>query len=314
MQPPAQTQAPQDGYAGDEPSYAKAVLNILEDYSEERSRQIDSHRAVLNILDDFDIEKRKVEAANRRLEERTAELGRSNEELERFAYAASHDLQEPLRMITSYTQLIARRYRGRLDSDADEFIDFVVDGATRMSALIRDVLDFSRVGSSPPELTWTACEQVLERALANLRGVVGETGALVTHGPLPTVLADAAQFVQLFQNLIDNGVKFCLEKPPRVHIAAQPADGGWTFTFRDNGIGVSSAHHARIFQVFQQLHSRAYPGTGIGLATCKKIVDRHGGHLWVECDPGSGSTFSFTLPDRPTAPVAPPGPAARDTA
>lgn len=308
-----------DGGAADAASYAKAIFNILDDFGEERERQGDSQRAVLNILedieadrnrleatqkavlnilDDFDVERRRVEEANLSLRERTTELGRSNAALEMFAYVASHDLQEPLRMITSYTQLFAKRYRGQLDSEADEFIGFVVDGATRMAALIKDVLDYSRVGSKDLELTWTNCEEVLERVLANLGGLVAETGAVVTHDPLPTIGADASQLAKLFQNLVVNAIKFCTEKRPLVHVGAHSEEDGWKLFVRDNGIGVDRSHSEQIFQAFQRLHSREYPGSGIGLAICKTIVERHGGRLWIESQPGSGSTFFFTLPSR----------------
>jgi len=310
----------QDDSAVAAENYAKAILNILDDFGEERKRQGDSQsallniledigaetarleatqKAILNILDDFDVEKKRVEEANVSLQYRTAELGRSNAELELFAYVASHDLQEPLRMITSYTQLLAKRYRGQLDSDADEFIEFVVDGATRMSALINDVLNYSRVGSRDLELTSADCEEILDRVLMNLRQRVEETGAVVTHDPLPTIIADSSQLAQLFQNLVDNAIKFCTEKSPAVHIGAHQEGDGWTLFVRDNGIGIDRSYNERIFQAFQRLHSREYPGTGIGLAICKKIVERHGGRLWIESEPGHGSTFSFTLPARP---------------
>jgi light-regulated signal transduction histidine kinase (bacteriophytochrome) len=315
----AETLVLDGGGAVDAASYAKATLNILDDFGEERARQGDSQRAVLNILedigaetirlestqkallnilDDFDVEKRRVEETNVSLQERTAELGRSNAELEMFAYVASHDLQEPLRMITSYTQLLAKRYRGQLDSDADEFIEFVVDGAMRMSSLINDVLNYSRVGSRDLVLSQTNCEEVLERVLMNLRQRVEATGVVVTHDPLPTVVADSSQLEQLLQNLVDNAIKFCTKKSPAVHIGAHPDSDGWTLFVHDNGIGVDPSYNERIFQAFQRLHSREYPGTGIGLAICKKIVERHDGRLWIESQPDIGSTFSFRLPNK----------------
>lgn len=314
----SEPQALEDGAVNAE-SYAKAVFNILDDFGEERERQSDTQRAVLNILedieaersrlestqkavlnilDDFDVERRRVEEANLTLQKQSIELGRSNKELEMFAYVASHDLQEPLRMITSFTQLLAKRYRGQLDSEADDFIGFVVDGATRMSALIEDVLSYSRVGSKDLEFTWANCEEVLEGVLSDLGGLMAETGAIVTHAPLPTISVDASQLAKLFQNLVVNAIKFCTEKQPLVHIGAEPEDDGWRLSVRDNGIGVDPSHSEEIFHAFQRLHSREYPGTGIGLAICRRIVDRHHGRLWIESEPGSGSTFFFTLPHR----------------
>jgi signal transduction histidine kinase len=224
-------------------------------------------------------------------------LKRSNRELEQFAYVASHDLQEPLRMVSSYVQLLARRYKGRLDSDADDFITFAVDGANRMQALIRDLLAYSRVGTRGENFEPVDCDTVLDHTLANLQVAIEENGAKVTHGPLPTVLGDPSQLAQLFQNLIANALKFRGEDSPHVHMAAEKQANEWLFSVRDNGIGIEEQYGERIFEVFQRLHGRnKYPGTGIGLAICKKIVERHGGRIWVVSDPGGGSTFSFTLP------------------
>ena len=234
----------------------------------------------------------------RRVRERTAELERSNEALKQFAYAASHDLQEPLRTMGNYAELLARRYRGRLDADADVFLGFVVDGAEWMHQLLQGLLEFTRVETRPPAYAPTRMDHALEQAKGNLRAAIADTGARVTGDSLPTALADDVQMVQLFQNLIGNAIKFCrADVVPEVQVAASQRDGDWVFAVRDNGIGIDRRHADRIFAIFQRLHRRQeYPGTGVGLAICKKIVERHGGRIWVESDPGSGSTFFFTLP------------------
>jgi PAS domain S-box-containing protein len=226
------------------------------------------------------------------------ELARSNSELQQFAYVASHDLQEPLRMIGSYTQLLERRYADKLDADAREFMGFIVDGATRMKQLIEDLLAYSRVGTRGKELRPVPAEGALERALVNLRASIDSTGAQVTHDALPEVVADDTQLIQLFQNLIGNAIKFKKQDEPiRVHVGVSDAGSEWRFSVSDNGIGIEPQYYQRIFMVFQRLHTRdEYPGTGIGLAICKKVVDRHRGRIWVESAPGQGSTFHFTLP------------------
>ena len=233
----------------------------------------------------------------------TEDLRRSNQELEHFAYVASHDLQEPLRTISSFSQLLARRYQGRLDTDADEFITFIVEGATRMQTLINDLLAFSRVGTRGNPFAAVECEALLQAAQANLEAAIAESEAVITHDPLPTLVADRTQLTQLFQNLFGNAIKF--RRPgqaPRIHVSAARQDGAWQLSVRDNGIGIDSQYFDRIFILFQRLHGREeYPGTGIGLAVCKKIVERHGGRMWVESAPGTGSTFHFTLPDDKTA-------------
>ena len=239
----------------------------------------------------------KVAERTERLNQTMDELKRSNTELEQFAYVASHDLQEPLRMVASYTQLLARRYRDRLDSTAEEFIDYAVDGARRMQNLINDLLTYSRVGTRGKEFAPTDCGKVLETAIANLQTAIEENGAAVAQDPLPIVMADDSQMLQLLQNLVANAVKFHGAEPPRVHVSARRQAKDWLFAVRDNGIGIDSAHQQRIFTIFQRLHGKAeYPGTGIGLAICKKIVERHGGRIWVESQAGNGSTFHFTIP------------------
>jgi PAS domain S-box-containing protein len=228
--------------------------------------------------------------------QKVEELNRSNEELGQFAYIASHDLQEPLRMVASYTQLLSRRYKGKLDSDADDFIAFAVDGATRMQRLIQDLLAYSRVGTKGKDLLNTSSEAALKTALSNLRGAIEESGALVSHDPLPNVLADEMQLVQLFQNLIGNAIKYQNPGIPRIHVAALNGGKQYKFSVQDNGLGIDPQYFERIFGMFQRLHKREeFAGTGIGLAICKKIVERHGGQISVESQPGMGSTFRFAL-------------------
>jgi len=235
--------------------------------------------------------------AEAHLIEKMAELYRSNEELGQFAYVASHDLQEPLRMVASYTQLLSRRYKGKLDGDADEFIAFAVDGANRMQHLIQDLLMYSRVGTTGRTLVDSSSEGALEQALQNLRGAIADSGALVTHDPLPKVMADETQLVQLFQNLVGNAIKYQNSSVPQVHVSALRSPGKkWLFSVKDNGLGIDEQYFERIFGMFQRLHKREqFAGTGIGLAICKKIVERHGGNISVESKLGQGSTFHFEL-------------------
>ncbi len=235
-----------------------------------------------------------------KVKERTEELACSNEELQQFAYVASHDLQEPLRMITSYLQLLQRRYQGKLDDKADKYIYFAVDGAARMQVLINDLLEFSRVTTRAGETTPTNSEFVLNQVFSNLDLYIRENNAIVSHDLLPEVTADSTQLAQVFQNLIINGIKFHSEKTPRIHISAEKKESEWLFSVRDNGIGIDPQYSEKIFEVFKRLHKKEeYPGTGIGLAICKKIVERHGGRIWVESELGKGSTFYFTLPINP---------------
>jgi signal transduction histidine kinase len=235
--------------------------------------------------------------AEERLRALTTELARSNKELEQFAYVASHDLQEPLRMVSSYTQLLEQRYRGRLDDDAHEFIGYAVDGARRMQRLINDLLEFSRVSTRGKPLQPVDANDVLGTVRANLSAAIEDAGALVTNEELPTVMIDPTQLGQLLQNLIGNAIKFHGAGPPRVHVAACEREGEWVFAVKDNGIGIEPEYFDRIFVIFQRLHVAAdYPGTGIGLAVCKRIVERHGGRIWVESESGAGAIFSFTVP------------------
>jgi PAS domain S-box-containing protein len=243
-----------------------------------------------------DITERK--RAEESLDKTMAELRRSNDELQQFAYVASHDLQEPLRMISSYLQLIEKRYGGKLDTDADDFIKFAVDGASRMQNMIEGLLNYSRVVTKGEPFEPTEPAEALRIAISNVRLTIDETGTVVTHGNLPTVMADGAQLVQLFQNLIINAVNFRGERPPRIHISAEEKGNDCVFSVRDNGIGFPPEYKERIFVLFERLHGFDYPGTGMGLAICKRIVERHGGRIWVESKPGEGSTFYFSLPSR----------------
>jgi signal transduction histidine kinase len=235
--------------------------------------------------------------AQQEIARKTEDLARSNAELEQFAYVASHDLQEPLRMVASFTQLLARRYQGKLDAEAEEFIGFAVDGAQRMQTLILDLLSYSRLsikGQAPQRIdAASACEA----ALSQLRQSIKEKNAIVTVEPLPTVVGYSTQLTQLFQNLIGNALKYCNRQQPEVHVSAAANPDHWVFSVRDNGIGIEPQYFERIFQMFKRLHTREqYSGTGIGLALCKKIVARHRGQIWVESQPGQGSNFHFTIP------------------
>ena len=225
------------------------------------------------------------------------QLRQSNEELEQFAYVASHDLQEPLRMITSYLQLLEKRYKGKLDKSADEFIGFAVDGAVRMQRLISDLLKYSRVGTQKKEFHLVDCESIFQQVLSNLKIIIQENGAQITHDPLPAVLGDDTQLIQLFQNLIGNAVKFRGPDAPVVHVSSEEKAKEWVFCVKDNGIGIDAKFCDRIFKIFQRLHTREeYSGTGIGLAVCKRIIEGHGGRIWIESELGKGTRFYFNLP------------------
>jgi PAS domain S-box-containing protein len=229
-----------------------------------------------------------------------AELNRSNDELQQFAYVASHDLQEPLRMVASYTQLLAERYKGRLDSDADEFIAYAVDGSNRMQVLIQDLLAYSRAGTNGKAHRKISSDNALKEALTNLRATIQESGAVVTHDLLPMITTDGTQLAQIFQNLVGNAVKYHGAAAPRVHVSAAKTGGDeWIFSVRDNGLGIDPQYFDRIFVLFQRLHGQTeFKGTGIGLTICKKMLERLGGRIWVESQPGKGSTFHFALPEK----------------
>jgi len=240
--------------------------------------------------------------AVKELEQTADELERSNADLQQFAYAASHDLQEPLRSIAGFVRLLEKRYKDKLDSDADDFIRYIVDGVRRMQMIIKDLLEYSRVGTNGGEFKPADSSSAVEKAISNLQAAIKDSGATVTHDAMPTVIADELQLVRLFQNLIGNAIKFRGEEPPKVHVAAVRKGNEWIFSVNDNGIGIDPEQAERIFVIFQRLHTREeYPGTGIGLAICKKIAERHGGNIWVESETGKGSTFFFTLPYRDAA-------------
>jgi PAS domain S-box-containing protein len=252
-------------------------------------------QAVATIAQGQDITERNQ--AEKQLRRRTEELARSNAELEQFAYVASHDLQEPLRMVSSYVQLLANRYQGRLDQDADEFLHYAYDGAVRMQRLINDLLTYSRVGTRGAVLEELDSGVVLAQARENLKLAFEEHAVTLTHDPLPVVIADRVMLTQVFQNLIDNAIKFRREASPRIHVSCRREGEEWVFSVRDNGIGIAPEYHERIFVIFQKLHSKSkYPGTGIGLALCRRAVERMGGRIWVESKTGDGATFLFAIP------------------
>ena len=235
-------------------------------------------------------------AIEKELRKTLEKLKQSNSELEQFAYVASHDLQEPLRMVASYVQLLERRYKGKLDSDADEFIGYAVDGANRMRGLIDDLLTYSRVSRLGKPFEPTDLEATLNIVFKNLQASVAETGAIVTHDKLPVIIADGGQMVQIFQNLIGNAIKFHGKEPPQIHISAKAQDTDYLFSIRDNGIGIDPQYFDRLFKIFQRLHTKQeYPGSGIGLVICKRIIERHGGRIWLESQLGKGSIVYFTL-------------------
>jgi PAS domain S-box-containing protein len=284
-----------DGYAGAQANFVAKDGTATPYYFSGARVFVDGRPCLIGM--GIDITERLL--AEEALQRRTEELARSNADLEQFAYVASHDLQEPLRAVASYTQLLARRYQQRLDGDAQRFIERTIAAVTRMQALIRDLLAYSRVGMRGEVFDATAAELVLRDVLDDLQAAIAETDAVVTHDPLPVVPADASQLRQLFQNLVGNAIKFRGAQPPRVHIWSRHEDGAFVFAVRDNGIGIEAEYAERIFIIFQRLHSRrTYPGTGVGLAICKKIVERHGGRIWVESEMGRGTTVYFTVPGR----------------
>ena len=264
----------------------RTMINTYEGFSEQIGSAL--HKALLL---------QQIEQSNRELQQGTVELVEANIRLEQFAYIASHDLQEPLRMVASYLQLLEKRYRDRLDADAQEFIGYAVDGAIRMKRMIDDLLAYARAATRGQAMEIVDCEHLLTHALSNLAIAIEDNNALITHDPLPTVMADTTQLLGVFQNLIGNAIKFHADKQPQVHISAERQGSMWVFSVRDNGIGIAPEHVERIFVVFSRLHTQAeYPGTGIGLAICKKVIERHEGRIWVESQPGEGATFFFSMP------------------
>ncbi len=291
-------------------------------YSEEKTEMdegpfLKEERHLINVISKHLSEMIEHKRAGKDLARGAKELARVNAELQRIVYIASHDLQEPLRMVTSYVQLLSIRYKGRLDHEADEFISFIEDGAQKMRMLVKDLLTYSRIETYGKSLKKTDLGAVLKNTLMNLQKAVEDSRAEITNDPLPEVMADEGQLTQLFQNLIANAIKFHGEKAPKVHVSARQEQDNWVFSVKDNGIGIEEKHKERIFQIFQRLHSRSeYEGTGIGLAVCRRIVERHGGRIWVESEPGEGpvpsdagqspepsgtghgTTFYFTMPVR----------------
>lgn len=267
------------------PAGPAEMIELADDVNAMRSR----------ILEDLE----ELETAHAELEAKAEEMDRTNRDLEQFAYVASHDLQEPLRKVASFCQLLQKRYGGQLDDRADEYISYAVDGARRMQHLINDLLQFSRVGLSPESITYVDCNQVVDSAIASMKAFISETGARIDRGDLPTVLGDRGLLTLVFENLITNALKFRSDKPPVITIGAKETGHQWELTVQDNGIGIEPQHADRIFAIFQRLHARSeYPGTGIGLALVKRIVESHGGRVWLDSPGPGGTTFRLTLPKK----------------
>ena len=254
------------------------------------------HRREVSLIEN---QLRVVQAVEERLEQRTQELERSNKDLVQFAYVASHDLRAPVRAIKSFSQILEKDYRDKLDEEANECLDFIVTGAGRLETLINDLLAYSRVDTQGKAFVSVDTSEVVDQVVGDLRLDIRDSHAEITRDALPVVKADASQMTQLFQNLISNAIKFQGEDPPKVHVAARKEDDGWVFSVKDNGIGIESQHTERIFAMFQRLHTQdEYPGSGMGSAICKRIVERHGGNIWVQSEVGMGSIFYFSLPNQ----------------
>jgi signal transduction histidine kinase len=285
------------------PVSSVSLVSMLQAALQSRRRQYEVRDLLANLRDLNENLELRVAERTSELERLATELQQSNKELEQFAYIASHDLQAPLRSVSSFLELLARRYKGKLGPEADEYISFAVDGATRMHHLINDILLYSRLSSRAQAPEPTDCRAVVDQALRDLRENIRESGAEITTDDLPTVSAVKSQMVQLVSNLLDNAIKYRKDEPPRIHIAAERLEREWLFSIRDNGIGFEQQYADRIFRVFQRLHTEGrYPGTGIGLAMCKKIVERHGGRIWVKSAPGQGTVFFFTIPSAEETP------------
>jgi signal transduction histidine kinase len=264
----------------------RPMLNTYEGFAEQIGSAL--HKALLL---------QQIEETNVDLQEGAVELEEANTRLEQFAYVASHDLQEPLRMVTSYLQLLEKRYRDNLDDDAQEFISYAIDGAKRMKQMIDALLAYARVATRGLSVETTDCEQLLSQVLSNLKFVIEDNGALITHAPLPIVTADSTQLLEVFQNLIGNAIKFRGNEPPQVHVSAERRGEMWVFSVQDNGLGIAPDHLEHVFTIFKRLHPQMeYPGTGIGLAICRKVIERHEGRIWVESRPGEETTFFFSIP------------------
>jgi PAS domain S-box-containing protein len=276
----------------------RAEADLYNAYAELDTRVQERTLELTNVNDQLQMEITERKRTEEALKEYAQKLKRSNEDLERFAYISSHDLQEPLRTMITFTQLLERRYKGKLDPDADEYIQYLVSGGKRMQALVQDLLEFSRVNTKGAGFRPTNATTVVDDALAFLHSKAHENGATITYDELPSVMADPGQLQMVFQNLISNAIKFRKpDVPPEIHISAQKQDGMIQFTVKDNGIGIEPQYFEKIFVIFQRLHGMdQYEGTGIGLAIVKRIIDRHGGRIWVESEPGKGSTFHFTVP------------------
>jgi PAS domain S-box-containing protein len=280
-------------------SYAiNGVVVVFRDITERRQAELAVQKAKAELEIRVAERTEELSKANAQLQLELAERKRVNTELEQFAYVASHDLREPLRKIKSYTELLERRYKDQLDEKADKYINYIVDGVARMQMLVTDLLAYSRTGRSELRLEPTNLNEVLKQVVGDLEVAIRDGNAMVTYDTLPTLVVDASQMAQLFQNLIGNAIKFHGQDTPRVHVGVEKVDSGWVFGVRDNGIGIEPEYAERIFLIFQRLHTRSeYPGSGIGLAICKRVVERHGGRIWVESEPGKGTTFYFVIPE-----------------
>jgi light-regulated signal transduction histidine kinase (bacteriophytochrome) len=280
-----------------------ALLALVGYFAEKAQRRARTAETANSKLELEITERKRIEEELQRncelIERNTRELKRSNAELEQFASVASHDLREPLRVISGYLRLLSRRYKGKLDRSADEFIEFAVDGSARMQNIINDLLAFSRLGSREKTFAPVNCVEVLQLTRRHLSTAIEESGAVITHDPLPTVTADASQLGQLFMNLVGNSIKYRGDEIPSIHVSTKESDEEWLFLLTDNGIGFDMQHSEKVFEMFKRLHGvDKYSGTGIGLAICKKVVENHNGRIWVESQPGAGSTFFFTIPKK----------------